>query len=101
MVLQAQLQNGVKTLHVLGEGLPTCICEGTHCQHGFLMHTSCVTLENTQQSLHDRICLFQQTCLGQVAVTQLLDDNLQHSTQQSLQSMTFNSADKTYAQTRW
>lgn len=64
MVLQAQLQNRVKALHILCERLATSIGESTNCQHGFLMHAGGVTLEDAQQSLHDGVCLFQQTCLG-------------------------------------
>ena len=88
VILQTQPEDWIEAVHVLGEGLAACISERTNGQHGLLMHTASMTLEDTQQSLHDRICLFQQACFGGVTLAELLNHNLQYATQQALHSNT-------------
>lgn len=86
MLLQANLQDGVEALHVLGELSPAGVSQGSHSQHGLLVHSGMSIAEHGQQRLHDLVGVLQHRQFGGLLLSQLLDDHLQHATQQSLQT---------------
>ena len=57
MILQPQFEDWIEALHVLGERLATHIRQSPDRQDSFFMHTSSVALEDTNEGLHDGVCL--------------------------------------------
>lgn len=84
VVCEATLKVRIEFVHVLAELRPACIGEGADGQHGFLMDGAAVAGHDADQSLHDAVSILRHRCLAGVLVTQLLDDHLEHSTQQPL-----------------